>query len=406
MRRRLPVAASLTLVLVVGCGAIAERPEDGARATSSEIIHGHASTSAEDAVVALGVRQGGTFTSLCSGTLVAPNLVLTARHCVADADAEATCTADGAALAGGVVRADHAPADLFVYRGADAIGQLRADMSHTSPELAAARGRALVVEGSTLCNADLAFLVLDADVPGPYAALRTRPSSAGEALTAIGYGLDETGALPELRQERTGVTTLAIGPLGLPGAAGLGDAELLVGESACSGDSGGPLASPADGAVVGVVSRGGGGSGPAGNKAAGCTGAGAFIIYTHLATKHPLIQRAYAAAGRPAPPMSDAGVPAEDAGADASAARDAGPAPQRDAAPDPAGERDGAAPPQAPSPAHVDPRAAAREAPAAGGCSSAGAAPGPATPSLALAALAACAALARRSLSRRRVARG
>jgi secreted trypsin-like serine protease len=57
--------------------------------------------------------------------------------------------------------------------------------------------------------------------------------------------------------------------------------EFVVGESTCSGDSGGP-ALDASGAVVGVVSRGG----PA------CTGSNATNIYTATSAFSRLIKRA------------------------------------------------------------------------------------------------------------------
>ncbi|HVH41669.1 MAG TPA: trypsin-like serine protease, partial [Labilithrix sp.] len=205
--------------------------------------------------MALAIRSHGVLIGLCTGTVVAPNLVLTARHCVADTDDSALCTANGTALSGAVVHADRSPSDLDVYRGAAAIPTIYEDYDRKS---AAATGKTLVVEGSTLCNADLAFLVVDHTLPGPYAPIRTTATAVGASLTAVGYGLTETGDTPALRQQRGSISVRAIGKISYSGGAGLGDAELLVGESASSGDSGGPLLSTS-GALVGVTSRGGGG---------------------------------------------------------------------------------------------------------------------------------------------------
>lgn len=291
---------------------------------SSAIIGGEESPASEDFVVQLAMRPQGAVAGICSGTLVAPNLVLTARHCVAKTDNAALCTADGDALIGAAVVSDYAASDLVVYRGRHALADLVAD-SPSTPR-AAARGASVVVQGSTLCNGDLAFIVLDRDVPAPYAPVRVDTiATAGELVTGIGYGLVDDGELPAARQHRTNVPVLLAGRYAWPGGVGLGDAELLLGESSCSGDSGGPIVSAA-GAVVGVVSRGGGGSGPLGNAAAGCMGATATAIYTHLGTKPSFVASAFAAAGRPIwaegkpNPYIDGGMPsttAPDVGADA-----------------------------------------------------------------------------------------
>jgi len=288
--RRLPRFLALGLL---SCAAPIESGDGATHSTTTAIIKGVASSAAEDSVVAIGIRSQGYLVGLCTGTVVAPNLVLTARHCVADTDDNALCTADGKALGGGVVRADRSPGDLDVYRGVDAIGELYKDGARSK---AAAHGKTLVVEGSTLCNADLAFLVLDRALPAPYAPIRTTATLSGASLTAVGYGLTETGDTAAARQTRGGVLVRAVGKVSYAGGVGLGDAEFLVGESACSGDSGGPLLTPT-GVLVGVTSRGGGGTGPNGNSAASCMGEYAHTIYTHLATKQDLVSRAYAAAG-------------------------------------------------------------------------------------------------------------
>lgn len=337
---RIPASSPLLalVVVVAGCSAGGEgSTSSDARVerASAAIIHGEDSTSAQDAVVEIAMRPGGSLVGLCSATLVAPNLVLTARHCVAQTDTSATCTTEGLGISGGVVYTDYAPGDLYVYRGAGATQDLRDDQDGT-PSRFAARGRAVIVEGNTLCNADLAFLVLDVALSGATATIRTAAPVAGETFTAVGYGLDETGKLPALRQQRSDVTVFAVGKLGFGGSAGLGDAELIVGESACSGDSGGPLLSPVDGTVAAVVSRGGGGDGPDDNPAGHCTGSGAHMIYTHLATKADLLARAFGEAGLTPPPppppaASDAGAPV-DAAASRADGGDAG-AGSRDAAP-------------------------------------------------------------------------
>lgn len=288
------VLLGLAAVLMTACSFEHAEVENVGR-TSSAIIHGTESGSTDDAVIALAHAPNGSLKSFCTGTMVAPNLVLTARHCVSTTDDTAVCNSKGEAVAGGAVKSDFAAADLYVYTGASATDVMRRD--GTSRAKAAARGKALVLEsGTSYCNADVAFLVVDRDVSAPFAPIRTTSSTkAGERVTAVGYGLTAAGTVPLKRQRRAGIAVISVGPLPL---AGLANAELLLGESSCSGDSGGPIFSDS-GAVTGVVSRGGGGTGAASNAAGSCIGLTAFTVYTHLATKPDLVARAFAAATEP-----------------------------------------------------------------------------------------------------------
>jgi MYXO-CTERM domain-containing protein len=289
-----------TLLAVAGCssGTPSEGGDQSIARASSPIIAGTTSTADQDAVVLIVLHDpGGQIKGTCSGTLVAPNLVLTARHCVSDTDEGALCTKAGVPLQEGAARADLNPSDLSIYTGVDAV------QSADKPSLAAARGKQFVHENvSTICNADLSFIVLDTAVQGRVAALRlTGGTREGEMLTAVGWGITESNNLPGSRQQRGNVAVQAVGPLTLDAQSqiGLGNSEFLVGESICSGDSGGPTLS-AKGAVVGVVSRGGGG-GPAtpdpNNPSASCIGSGVFNFYTHLGEKAALVAQAFAAAG-------------------------------------------------------------------------------------------------------------
>jgi MYXO-CTERM domain-containing protein len=300
-------AIAAGLLVVVGCST-AERSGQNA----DDIINGATDTAHDATILLVALRPDGRVGTTCSGTLVAPNMILTAKHCVADTDKHAACTTEGDALEEGAVRADKKPSTLLVYTGRKAI-QVSDDTS-----AAAARGKKIISESSkTFCDGDLAFVVLDRDVANPIAALRLKePPQKGELLTAVGWGLTEVGKMPTTRRMRENVPILEIGPHADNELTkeGLGRSEFQVGEAFCSGDSGGPAFSAA-GAVVGVVSRGGNGKEPAAgdNRALGCMGPDTDGTYTHLAFKGKLVADAFKAAGHT--PIEESSL--RDGGADA-----------------------------------------------------------------------------------------
>ena len=275
------VLGCVGLLAVAACSAGSFEEGDPAASAASPIIKGTTSTSEQDAVVLLVMRSRGELRGLCTGTLVAPNLVLTARHCVSETDSKGACTVDGNPISGGRIYGDFEPREIDVYTGVD--GVRGAD----DTSRADAHGAELVVEStSSFCNADVAFLVLDRSLPGRVAPMRLKEGAfVGESITAVGWGLTEKGTTPTRRMQRSGVAVQEVGPALFDAQSdfGLADSEFLVGEAFCSGDSGGPALSRS-GAVVGVVARGGGGH-ETSNAASGCVGAYAMGIYTHLGRK-------------------------------------------------------------------------------------------------------------------------
>lgn len=369
-----PLAAERLLVVAGACAALgacaapfeANEEQHHVGRAIQPIVGGITSGTSQDAVVALARFANGARVGLCTATLVAPNLVVTARHCVSATDATAACGADGKPVAGAMLHGDRAPATLAVYA---ASGGLAPDT--TAEAGASAHGKALVVDGATtICNHDLAFVILDVALGAPIAPVRLGAPTMTEALTAVGFGITEAGALPARRMQRSGLALVGAGPMVYPDDAryGVGDGELLVGESACSGDSGGPVLS-ASGAVLGVASRAGNGKPRDPNNAAStCTGATAHAVYAELGANVALATRAFKEAGatpwlegQPDPRSAKNGPPA------------GGPSPGSSGASSGGDHAPSAPPPDAINPADA-PAAASGDGPtntaaSAGGCS-------------------------------------
>ncbi len=222
-----PLLASL--VLVVGaCAPVDESPTLDPAVDA--IAGGVRDRGRHPAVVALRLRDGG----LCTGTLVGPRAVLTARHCVSETVETLRCPTPRAQ-----VLRDLDPRGIEVTN---------ADDARTAPSLA--RGSDLVrLDDDTLCGADVAVLLLDRAISG-VAPLRLggRALAPGDVVTVVGYGRrgDTRRAGVGERYVRASVPLRAVS-----------DDEFLTGVSGCPGDSGGPALDPRTAEILGVVSRGG-----------------------------------------------------------------------------------------------------------------------------------------------------
>ena len=164
-------------LLVAACGTSPQEEAEKTGGTSAPIIDGTASTTEQDSAVLIMIGGRGA----CTGTLVAPNLVLTARHCVTQTDEGALCKTDGTPYEGGTLGSNYSPGSLLIYRG-----QLASAMAD-DPSKASAKGKQLFVETTTTyCDADVAFILLDRNVSAPVAPVRLAEGAReGETVTAV-----------------------------------------------------------------------------------------------------------------------------------------------------------------------------------------------------------------------------
>ncbi len=218
---------------------------------SSPLGVGHTQQSIEDgdvdeqslSVFRIITRSNG-FNSLCSSTLIAPNLLLTARHCVAEtSDSLVDCARDEFGRT--------ASNDELLFS------------NETEPNLQSrwyAPARILVQEEQTaFCGQDIALVVLEDNVPASEAVPsppRLAPAlRVGEEYAAVGYGAsdDDNGTAEYgVRRSRSG---LSIECLGSNCGVDVVTGEFAGLEGACRGDSGGP-ALDTSGRVMGSLSRG------------------------------------------------------------------------------------------------------------------------------------------------------
>lgn len=291
-RRPLGWAKVAVVALFANACSAPASPERVGRAAEA-IVHGTDSVPSQNFVVIVEHSTGPDTFDECTGSLVAPNLVLTARHCVSDiTDQGFTCDASGVGSAGGDIGADVSPSALQIYAGLD-----RPPVSDP-----AAVGARIFHDASTnLCNHDLALIGLDRSISvagAGVAALRFRPLAApGELFTAVGWGVTTTSPTPAVRQERTGVAVLEVGPYTDANGNDVPPNEFDVGAATCQGDSGGPALDDS-GAVFGVASTGGNETTPNPNDpAASCLGGNTLNFYSQVGAFSVVIQHAFEAMG-------------------------------------------------------------------------------------------------------------
>jgi len=278
-------------------------------ALAQAIIEGEVSGPEQDGVVLLRAEldEGEV---LCSATLVGPNLVLTALHCVSHlSDGPFSCTVRGELIdnpSGGGHLGLHLPAESLEIYG-----------RKTPRKAILAHGQQVISTLSpTPCRNDLAFVVLDTALDLPLVPLRLGRSAAPhEAAVLVGYGLvdgqQEIDYRTQPRAQKRDLEIEAVGPDSIAdGVTTVPPRSLILnGPSGCVGDSGGPLLAQETGAVLGVYSLQQGDS---------CAASNVRHRMTHVPPFQTLIDEAFAAAGcepllEEAPSNGSAGAPSEPA---------------------------------------------------------------------------------------------
>lgn len=271
------IAASAAALSFVGSGCV--RRQQVADDRVLRAVEQEASSGV--VAIATTMTDSPSHLTLCSGALVAPNLILTARHCVSRAvTATPSCDARGRSHNGDHLAEDVDPQSIAIYTGT----LVRPDV-----DVPVARAvRTLHPTGQVLCDADVAFLVLDRPLTNvTILSMRLHgPVEAGDMVVPVGFG-GGTANIVGHKVARSKGTVLATGPsANAATGAVLGPREFEVDLATCRGDSGGPAIDILSGEIVGVVSRGG-----------SCAATGNHV-YTRVDAYSRLAQAAFSAAGR------------------------------------------------------------------------------------------------------------
>ena len=239
------VAVLVVLVAMVAaaCGEHDVVEPRSFESTSRPIANGSKDDSHTAAVAFLVRKQAGQY-ALCSGTIVAPNLVLTAQHCVTrNKSAHIQC---GQTEYGPV----HDPSD-FRFVSPDANLRTQSDKWVSSPDFSSEVEHVLVPLGQNEpCGDDIAALILAKKVPksvtDPASLRLNNPASKGERFVAVGHGRDgedqKTAGYRRKREKRK-VKFRCTKKFCRPSVDGrkipMGHGEFAASTALCYGDSGG-----------------------------------------------------------------------------------------------------------------------------------------------------------------------
>lgn len=241
-----PASLLLLPVALFAVAACSDRPEPPSARVSSAILNGRPSGPDEDAAVYIetqGVDASGTPTPLrCSGRIIAPGLVATARHCLLKRKTEnVACNPDGTPADPTKVEDTRVePASsVTVFIGAQKSKARTVGVKEIFTEL-----------DVSICRSDIAYLALTEPGLDTHTAIRREAPRLVDVVSVTGWGFTddvERKILPDTRSTIEKQVTHT-GPNGMPI-----DAFAIGGNATCLGDSG--AAALRDGALLGVYSR-------------------------------------------------------------------------------------------------------------------------------------------------------
>lgn len=249
MRHKLGAAAIVVLGILAGCStrAPSEKVEGRIGSLSQAIQNGDPDgTTHPFAVGVCGGRTGNAAQpcqGYCSGALILPNLIVTARHCVSQSARSIDCSLDPPERFGGL---SHNSNSYWITTH---------NLMKNNPSIGWHHVQDILVPGGTdadiFCGNDIALLVLDDLVPAgeatpiiPNIQYSMSDPKFAHAFTAIGYGgttADDFQTNGAIRRYRSGIPVLCIPgdpTIPCPKPPNFPENEFVGGTGTCGGDSG------------------------------------------------------------------------------------------------------------------------------------------------------------------------
>lgn len=230
------------ILLAAVCAVVGCADPSGETVIRRQEIQGGTTDTVNTSVVGILIQLGGGQTAICSGTLIAPNLVLTAQHCVAEIASEFVVC--GNTPFGNPYNPNNLGVTLETDFSDDPNDYRQVAQIHIPPG------------GNDTCGFDIALveLVENVTTTEPIIPRIDVPIATGDTYTAIGYGHigDGSGAG---RRRMLGNREVLCGTGTCPSNAGIDPAEFGGSDGTCQGDSGGAALDP-QGRVLGALSRG------------------------------------------------------------------------------------------------------------------------------------------------------
>lgn len=249
--RAAPLLGACAVAAALGVGCQAAPAPEGRAGTTSQAIQGGSVDATHKFTVGICASNSQSFgncAGICTGTLILPNLVVTARHCVEDST-EFSVNGGEPGVDCARSRFTGQSHNYFHVTTNTTMGNAQQGWFRTK--------QVIVTPGTAFCGNDLAFLVLDgAGVPSSVATPAapgtrydmTDATQYGLSMAAIGYGITSPSANDSgTRRARRPIDILCTpgdarrdcGDLRTGQLAGvITEKEFVAGDGPCKGDSG------------------------------------------------------------------------------------------------------------------------------------------------------------------------